>query len=127
MRIPIVVSFVVLAGLVGSGCGEAGGGAEGVERGAETPTTGGVEDVVLTDRLVEASCGQCQFGLPGDDCDLAVRFDGTALFVDGSDIDSHGDAHADDGFCNAVRTARVSGRVAGDRFVATAFELTADG
>ncbi|MBW2530297.1 MAG: hypothetical protein JRI55_02380 [Deltaproteobacteria bacterium] len=77
----------------------------------------------LRSHVVEASCGQCRFGLPGEDCDLAIRFDGQAYFVDGTGIDDHGDAHAGDGFCNAVRKARVSGRVVNGRFVATAFEL----
>ena len=73
--------------------------------------------------IVEASCGQCQFDLEGEGCDLAVRFGRDAWFVDGTGIDDHGDSHADDGFCNAVRKARVSGEVVGDRFVATEFEL----
>ena len=73
--------------------------------------------------IVEAACGQCQFGLPGSDCDLAVRIDGASYFVDGTGIDDHGDAHASDGFCNAVRPARVSGQVREGRFVATHFEL----
>ena len=30
---------------------------------------------------VEASCGQCQFGLKGEGCRLAVRIDGKAYFV----------------------------------------------
>jgi hypothetical protein len=77
----------------------------------------------LRSHVVEASCGQCQFGLEGEGCNLAVRFEGQAYFVDGTGIDDHGDAHADDGFCNAVRQARVSGRIADGRFVATAFEL----
>ncbi len=55
---------------------------------------------------VEASCGECQFGMKGDDCDLAVRIDGKTYFVDGTTMDEHGDAHAKDGFCNAVRKAR---------------------
>ena len=73
--------------------------------------------------VVEVACGQCQFGFPGDDCDLAVRIDGTPYFVEGTGIDDHGDAHSDDGFCNAVRQARVKGRVENGRFVATSFEL----
>jgi len=73
--------------------------------------------------VVEVACGECQFGLPGDDCDLAVRIAGTAYFVDGTSIDDHGDAHSEDGFCNAVRQARVQGRVENGRFVATSFEL----
>ena len=73
--------------------------------------------------LVDASCGQCQFGLKGKGCNLAVRINGQAYFVDGSDIDSHGDAHADDGFCKKIRKAKVQGEVADNRFKATYFEL----
>lgn len=72
---------------------------------------------------VEAACGQCQFGLAGKGCDLAVRIDGKAYFVDGSEIDEHGDAHAVDGFCNEVRQARVQGRIENTRFIASSFEL----
>ncbi len=73
--------------------------------------------------VVEAACGQCQFRLPGKGCDLAVRIDGEAYYVDGTGINDHGDAHSDIGFCNAVRQARVTGRVENGRFVATSFEL----
>lgn len=78
---------------------------------------------VATTQVVEAACGQCQFGLPGTGCDLAVRIDGNAAYVDGSGIDDHGDAHGDDGLCNAIRRARVSGVMIGGRFVAETFEL----
>lgn len=74
-------------------------------------------------QTVEASCGQCKFGLKAKGCNLAVRIDDKAYFVDGSDIDSHGDAHADDGFCNAIRKAKVKGEVVNGRFKATYFEL----
>ena len=77
--------------------------------------------------VVEAACGQCLFGLAGNDCDLAVRIDGKAYFVDGTGIDDHGDAHSDDGLCNAVRQARVQGRVEDGRFLATSFELLPSG
>ncbi len=76
--------------------------------------------------VVEASCGQCQFDLAGESCDLAIRVDGQAWFVDGTLIDDHGDAHASDGFCNAVRHARVTGKVVDGRFVASEFELLPD-
>ncbi|HEY0900371.1 MAG TPA: DUF6370 family protein [Sphingobacteriaceae bacterium] len=73
--------------------------------------------------LVDAACGQCQLGLPGKSCDLAVRIDGKSYFVDGSDIDSHGDAHAKDGFCNAIRKAKVQGELVDNRFKASYFQL----
>ncbi len=78
---------------------------------------------VVQAMVVEASCGECLFELEGDGCDLAVRIDGKAYFVDGTELNDHGDAHADDGFCNAVRQARVQGSIENDRFVATSFEL----
>ena len=74
-------------------------------------------------QVVEASCGECQFKLQGKGCDLAVRIDGKAYFVDGTDIDSHGDAHANDGFCKAVRKAEVQGEVVNNRFKVTYFKL----
>ena len=73
--------------------------------------------------LVEASCGQCNFSLPGGGCDLAVRIDGKAYYVDGTDIDKHGDAHAEDGFCETIRTAHVKGTIVADRFKVEYFKL----
>jgi uncharacterized protein DUF6370 len=73
-------------------------------------------------QIVEASCGQCQFGMTEKrGCDLAVRIDGKPYFVDGSAIDKHGDAHAANGFCNAIRKAQVSGEIVDNRFKATTF------
>ena len=77
---------------------------------------------MIESRIVEAACGECQFAMPGTGCDLAVRIDGEDYFVDGTGIDDHGDAHADEGLCNAVRKARVSGDMREGRFVATAFD-----
>jgi hypothetical protein len=74
-------------------------------------------------QTVEAACGQCKLGLPGKTCDLAVRINGKAYFVDGVHIDSLGDAHAKDGFCNAIRKANVQGEVVKDRFKASYFVL----
>ncbi|MEN2415491.1 DUF6370 family protein [Flavobacterium mesophilum] len=76
--------------------------------------------------VVEASCGECQFGMKGESCDLAVRIDGKSYFVDGTKIDQHGDAHAKDGFCNAIRKASVTGKIEGNRFKATSFTLIED-
>ena len=74
-----------------------------------------VATIVLQDRIVDASCGQCRLDLPGSGCDLAIAFDGTAYYVNGSHIDDHGDAHGPDGLCNAVRRARVTGRLVDGR------------
>ena len=74
-------------------------------------------------QIVEASCGQCQFGMEGHGCELAVRIDGKSYFVDRSSIDSHGDAHAKDGFCAAIRKAEVVGKVVDNKFKVTSFKL----
>ena len=75
-------------------------------------------------QIVEVACGQCQLKMKQKKgCDLAVRIDGKSYFVEGTKIDDHGDAHANDGFCNAVRKAEVIGDVKGDKFVVSYFKL----
>ena len=74
-------------------------------------------------QIVEAACGQCQFGMKGRGCELAIRIDGKSYFVDGTSIDSHGDAHADDGFCAKIRKATVAGEVINNRFLVSSFKL----
>lgn len=82
-----------------------------------------VPDSTKKIQVVEASCGQCNFGLKGKGCTLAVRINGKAWFVEGTAIDDHGDAHAAEGFCNAIRKARVQGQVVNGKFAATWFQL----
>ena len=91
----------------------------------EKPDGAGTTTASDTTSVLDTACGQCQFGLDGEagECDLAVRVDGRALFVTGTAIDDHGDAHTADGFCNAVRRARVTGRVEDDRFAVTSLQL----
>ena len=93
----------------------------------ETEAAAGPAITIETPREVEASCGECNFDMPGKSCDLAVRIDGHSYFVEGTAIDQHGDSHAADGFCNAVRKARVTGHSEGNKFVATTFELLPGG
>src|SRR5690606_25267093 len=78
---------------------------------AQTQSSKKTETIEITDRVIEASCGECNFKLDGNGCSLAVRFDGKAYFVKGADINDYGDAHARDGFCNAIRKAKVTGKV----------------
>ena len=72
---------------------------------------------------VLASCGTCNFKMKAPGCPLAIKLDGKYYFVDGTKIDDHGDAHADDGFCNVIKKAKVQGTVKGDRFTASYFEI----
>jgi hypothetical protein len=86
-------------------------------------TKAAIQDSATTIQIVEVSCGQCQFKMQGKGCDLAVRVNNKAYYVDGTKIDEHGDAHAKDGFCEAIRKAEVKGAVVGDRFKVTYFKL----
>ena len=91
--------------------------------GQKTDPKVSVPDSTKKIQIVETACGECQFKLTGKGCNLAVRIDNKAWFVEGTDIDSHGDAHAKDGFCNAVRKAEVQGQLVNDRFKVTYFKL----
>ncbi len=74
-------------------------------------------------QVVEASCGQCNFDMEGEGCQLAVRINGKPYWVDGTRIDDHGDAHGTQGFCNTIRKAEVQGIVTNGRFMASYFKL----
>lgn len=74
-------------------------------------------------QIAEVSCGQCQFKMEGKGCDLAIRINGKPYFVDGTNIDDHGDAHAKDGFCEKIRKAEIKGNIVNNRFLATYFKL----
>ena len=76
--------------------------------------------------LVEIACGQCKFKMKGKSCDLAIKIKGKTYFVDGANIDDFGDAHAQDGFCKAIRKAEVQGKVVNGRFKATYLKLKED-
>lgn len=116
----ILVSFLAVFAI---SCGnqEANKKAEAQEGHAHEHTT--TKAMLAEGVVVEAACGECMFGLEGEGCDLAVRIDGHAYFVDGAKIDDHGDAHAEDGFCSLVRKAKVKGEIKDGRFVVESFEL----
>ena len=88
-----------------------------------TAAKGSVPDSTKKIMTVVASCGKCKLGLPGKTCDLAVRINSKAYYVDGVSIDDLGDAHANDGFCNAIRKAEVQGEIVDNRFKLTYIKL----
>jgi hypothetical protein len=73
--------------------------------------------------IAEFSCGECQFKMSGKSCDLAVRINGKVYFVEGTTIDEHGDAHANDGFCNSIRKAEVQGEIVGNKYIVSYLRL----
>ena len=76
-------------------------------------------------QVAEISCGQCQFEIDRQNgCDLAIRIDNKAYFVDGFGIDGFGDAHDENkGFCNVVRKAKIAGVLEEGRFKANSIEM----
>ncbi|MCO5273366.1 MAG: DUF6370 family protein [Flavobacteriales bacterium] len=72
---------------------------------------------------VEATCGECNFHMEGDGCDLAVRLPQGAYYVDGVGISEYGHPHNEHGFCVAMRRAEVQGEVVDGRFKASYFKL----
>jgi hypothetical protein len=74
-------------------------------------------------QIVKTACGECIFGKQGAGCQLAIKIKGKVYFVEGTTIADHGDEHAEDGFCNTQRKAKVSGKIVGNKFIATSFEL----
>ncbi len=70
-------------------------------------------------RTVEAGCASCIFYMGGvRGCKLAVKIDGKPYLVTGADVDAHGA-----GLCSSAKKAKVVGKIDGDKFVATSFEL----
>lgn len=76
---------------------------------------------------VEATCGECNFGMPGNDCDVAVRLPEGTYYVDGVGIGEFGHPHDKNGFCMAMRQAEVQGEVVNGLFKATYFKLLPPG
>ena len=70
-----------------------------------------VKETSKISQVANVSCGICNFNMTGDKCDLAVEIDDKFYYTVGSGIDEHGDSHASDGFCNAVRKANVIGEI----------------
>ncbi|MDC0480479.1 DUF6370 family protein [Candidatus Marinimicrobia bacterium] len=74
--------------------------------------------------MVQTSCGMCNFGMKNQkSCSLAIQVGEQSYPVVGTTISDHGDQHAIDGMCNAVRVAQVDGVVKDNVFVAESFQL----
>ena len=74
--------------------------------------------------VLEVSCGQCNYGMnDAKGCDLAVKIDGKAYWVDGKTIHDLGDHHAAGGLCTTTRKAEVIGAVNDGRFKASYMKL----
>jgi hypothetical protein len=70
----------------------------------------------------KASCGICMFNMEGEKCELAVDIKGDKYYVLGAHIDSFGDAHSENGFCNAILDADIQGAIINNKFHITYFK-----
>ncbi len=118
----ILLILTVSLGTIHAGCGSCNISKKKAERPIGEFVTD-INDDGTVKGLVLASCGMCNFGMRNRKCSLAIQINETAFNVKGSKIDDHGDSHANDGFCNAVRVAKVSGKIDKSTFIADSFEL----
>lgn len=91
---------------------------------AQTPAKKTATVKEIKNQTVEIACGECKFKMEGKNCDLAIRIDGKAYFVDGKSVDDFGDAHDEKhGFCNVIKKATVTGELVNNRFKAKTITL----
>src|SRR5215475_7273191 len=111
------VAVLTLALLVAAGCAASPPRDEPSGAGMDA-TTG----VTLTDQVVDAGCAMCMFGMESlGDCQTAIKVDGKVYLARGAcvpDAEDHGT-----GLCHAILKARVSGRLVGDKFLASSFTV----
>ena len=70
-------------------------------------------------QTLETGCAGCVFGMQGaEGCQLAVKVDSKPYLVTGVEMPGH-----ESGLCDHSRMAEVTGRLEGERFVATSFHL----
>ena len=82
------------------------------------PESGSIEGFVIS------SCGMCNFDYKKRrGCSLAIKIEDTVYSVKGTKINDHGDPHSEEGFCNAIRIAYVSGEIKKNVFHADSFTL----
>lgn len=121
----IIFVTVFSLGIVHAGCGSCNVSSKKAEKPVGTFVTKINEDGTIKG-LVLASCGMCNFGMRNKNCSLAIQINEKGYDVKGTEIDDHGDSHAHNGFCNAVRIAEVSGTVKKNKFIADTFILQKD-
>ena len=121
----IIFVIVFSIGIVHAGCGSCNVSNKKAEKPVGDFVTKINEDGTIKG-LVLASCGMCNFGMRNKSCSLAIQINEKGYDVKGTKIDDHGDSHAHNGFCNAVRIAEVSGKIKKNKFIADTFVLQKD-
>ena len=63
------------------------------------------------------------FDMPGEQCELAIQYNNSNHYVKGAKIDDYGDAHSDEGFCNAILDVTIQGEINNNKFLLTFFKI----
>lgn len=126
MKLFTIVTFCfILSQSLFAGCGSCKVSTKNVVKAASPNFATSVSKDGSVKGLVLASCGMCNFGMKNQkSCSLAIQVGEDVYSVNGSKIDEHGDSHAKDGFCNAVRVADIEGKIVNGVFESKEFVLT---
>lgn len=77
----------------------------------------------LENATVKIGCGRCQFHMAeAQGCPFAAEIDGQHYLIQGRVPEDH-QSHAQDGICNMVREAKVSGTLRDGKLITTKLDL----
>ena len=84
-----------------------------------TPAASSAAPAAAGEQTVEVACGSCVYHIAGvQQCTLAAKIGGKPMLVTGGGLDAHAA-----GLCSGAKQAVVTGKIEGDKFVATKVEL----
>ena len=122
-NIKLIFVYLFLSNLVLAGCGKCqiNNKKDATKKTSalviSVPSNGEIQGFVI------ASCNKCNLGKSTDKkCSIGISVNDKVYAVEG---DSHNEkeSHKQDGICNAVRVAYVSGKIKGNKFQAKDFTL----
>ncbi len=120
----LILTSLFSINLVFAGCGSCNVSKNKVAIPSEKNFVNNIAENGTVSGLVLASCGMCNFSMKSQkDCNLAIQIGEKSYLVQGTKMSEHGDAHAKDGMCNAIRVANVVGSVKDGVFFADSFDL----
>ena len=122
-NIKLFIISLLLSNLVIAGCGKC----QINNKNDATKKTSALVTIVPPNGEIQgfviASCNKCNLGKSTDKkCSMGIRVNDKVYAVEG---DSHNkkESHKEDGICNALRVAYVSGKIKGNKFQANDFAL----
>ena len=122
-NIKLIIVFLLASNLALAGCGKC---QINNKKEATKKTSALVTSVSSNDEIqgfVIASCNKCNLGKSTDKkCSMGIRVNDKVYAVEGISFNKK-ENHKQDGICNALRVAYVSGKIKGNKFQANDFAL----